>query len=46
MPRVMNYEIDPEGVHRKIHDQQEFQHKEPGFTMSIDSVGSLTESSS
>ena len=46
MPRVLNYEIDPDSVHRMINEQQEFHHKEPGFSMSIDSIGSLTESSS
>ena len=43
MPRVMKYEIDPDGVHRKM--AEGFEHREPGFSMSTDSIGSLSESS-
>ena len=43
MPRVMNYEIDPNGIHRKM--AQGFHHREPGFAMSVDSNDKLSESS-
>jgi len=46
MPKVMGYLAEENPVTRVLDNSEdsEFKHLEPGFTLMVDSVGSLSES--